>query len=178
MIYSLGGFEEEIVKKFYVPPVHPRVRLFPTKDNTRMIYSFGVLEEEYRQEISAPPAPMKKFLQFWRNVGIGLVIAVLIGLVAWYIPDSVGKKLSSGWIGLIGFTPLTIWVVVRHYRSVWHRPSFWQTLAGFMVLHVLGFIILLRNYPGWRMFWYAPVMIIEVMLIALVIEKVVLHHRV
>lgn len=112
-----------------------------------------------------------------RDIGLGLGI---IGVAALLVLFNVYTKteVSAAWVGLAGFTPLTFWIVARHYRSIWHRPSFWLTLTGLLVIHLLGFTLVLRNYPAWRMLWYAPVLIIEVMLIGLVIEIVVAHHRV
>jgi hypothetical protein len=108
-----------------------------------------------------------------RDVGFGFGMLVVAGLLVYYNVHA-QKELSTGWIGLAGFTPLTFWIVARQYRSSWRRPVFWLTLVALLVVHLLGFTILLRSYPDWRMIWFAPIMIIEVVLLGLVVEKAVL----
>jgi apolipoprotein N-acyltransferase len=115
-----------------------------------------------------------KFLLY---IAIGLVLATCIGLVAWYMPKSIGQTVSAGWVGLVIFTPLTFWIVIRQYRFLWRQSTFWLTLIAMLLMHLIGFTILLRSYPGWRLFWYIPTMILEVVLIALVVEKVKLIGR-
>ena len=129
-----------------------------------------------------PRAPLKqltvaqKLVRFLLYLAVGMVAALLLGLVTWYTPASIRKNVSGGWIGLAIFTPMTFWIVARQYRRFWRRLSFWLTLVGILVLHLLGFTLLLRNFPEWRMFWYVPIMIVEVVLVALLVETVV-HRR-
>jgi apolipoprotein N-acyltransferase len=93
------------------------------------------------------------------------------------MPKSIGQTVSAGWVGLVIFTPLTFWIVIRQYRFLWRQSTFWLTLIAMLLMHLIGFTILLRSYPGWRLFWYIPTMILEVVLIALVVEKVKLIGR-
>jgi cation transport ATPase len=117
----------------------------------------------------------QKLARFLMHLAIGLVAALLVGLVTWYTPDSIRKNISGGWIGLAVFTPTTFWIVARQYRNLWRRLSFWLTLVSILVIHLLGFTLVLRNFPEFRMLWYVPIMIVEVVLVALLIEEVV--HR-
>ena len=114
---------------------------------------------------------VQKVLRFLRYVAIGLAIAALIGVAAVYIPDSVEKKMSGGWMGLVFFTPIVFGYAVRQYRRLWRLPSFWLTLSGLLVIHLLAFILVLRNYPV-RPFWFAMISGVEIVLITIALDMV------
>ena len=72
-----------------------------------------------------------------------------------------GTELSGGWFGLVGYTGVLFWVMAVRWREYWNRPRFWITVAGLLVIHLLGFGVILERYPGWRMIWFAPIIIVE-----------------
>jgi hypothetical protein len=74
-------------------------------------------------------------------------------------------------MGVIIYTPIVFWYVARQYRRLWRRPSFWLTLSGLLVLHLLAFTLVLRNYPV-RPFWFMMIAIVEVALIPIVLDLV------
>lgn len=113
----------------------------------------------------------KRFLRLLLYIAVGLVIATIIGVVAWYTPVSIERKLSGGWMGLAFYTPLVFGYAVRQYRNLWHRPSFWFTLFGLLILHLLAFTLVLRNYPV-RPFWFAVISGVEIVLISTALDVV------
>ena len=113
----------------------------------------------------------QRVLRFLGYVAIGLVIAVLIGITTWYFPSSVSRMMSGGWVWLTIFTPIIFWYPARQYRHLWHRPSFWLTLSGLLVLHLLAFALVLRNYTV-RPFWFMVIAGVEVGLLLTVLDLV------
>lgn len=114
---------------------------------------------------------VQRVLRFLGYLAIGLVIAALIAVAAVYTPRSIQKKMSGGWMGLIFYTPIVFGYAARQYRRLWHRLSFWVTLSGLLILHVLAFTLVLRNYSVWP-FWFAVIAGVEVALITIVLDMV------
>lgn len=91
-------------------------------------------------------------------LGIGIIVAsVLFALLSIYT----GKRISVGWLGLVGFTPLIFWLVSRSQRRYWKRPTFWLAMTALLVLHVLAFVAILLRYPQWPLLWFVPVSLVE-----------------
>jgi hypothetical protein len=102
---------------------------------------------------------------------VGLAVAALAGiglLVAIRIHTSIA--LTSGWIGLVGYTSLLLWVTISRSRERWHRPMFWLAVVGLLVVHLLTFAEILRSYAEWRMIWFLPVVIFEAGLFSIILN--------
>jgi hypothetical protein len=106
-----------------------------------------------------------------RDVGVGAGIIALAALFL-VIQMYTGKKITSAWIGLIGYTPVIFWFSIRSLRSQWRHVTFWMAVTGLLVVHLLGFTLILRDYPQWRMFWFIPVAIVEVPIFSAVLDAV------
>ena len=122
------------------------------------------------------PSIAKRLLRLALYVAIGLAIAVVIGIAAVYLPDSFVKRMSGGWVGLIIYTPIVFWYAARQYKGLWRLPSFWLTLLGLLVLHVLAFTVVLRRYPL-RPIWFMVLAGIEIVLILTVLDVVLPHSH-
>ncbi len=77
----------------------------------------------------------------------------------------------GGWVGLIFYTPIVFGYVVRQYRHLWRLTPFWFTVSGLLILHLLTFTLVLRNYPV-RPFWFAVISGVEIMLVNMVLDMV------
>jgi RsiW-degrading membrane proteinase PrsW (M82 family) len=102
-----------------------------------------------------------------------LAIAGLIAIfLVVYITYLTGHRVpTGGWFGLIGFTPFVFWYVIKSQRRHWRRPALWVAVAAFIALHLGLFIPILLKHPDFRMFWFAPLSILEVMVFAGVLMK-------
>jgi hypothetical protein len=114
---------------------------------------------------------VQRVLRFLGYLAIGLVIAILIGIIAWYFPSWTSRMWSGGWVWLAMFTPLIFWYPARQHRYLWGRLSFWITLSGLVALHLLAFTLLLRNYPV-QPFWFAIIAIVEAGIIATILDAI------
>ena len=77
---------------------------------------------------------------------------------------------SGGWVGLYGFTPFVFYMALRNLRRHWPRPRLWLAAAGLLVVHVAAFVAILRAYPPWRMIWYAPISVAEIVGVSMLLE--------
>ena len=102
-------------------------------------------------------------------LGMGIVVAaVLFALLSIYT----GKTIPIGWLGLGGFTPLLLWLVIRSQRRHWKRLEFWLAMTGLAVLHVLAFVAILMHYPQWPLLWFVPVTLLEAGVFIVILGKV------
>ncbi len=116
-------------------------------------------------------------IRFLIYVGIAVVfLAVMAGWVVLSARLGVGM-LPVRWIGLAINTPIVFWYPAHEHKQHWHRPSFWVTLTGLFILHVLAFTVLLRNYPEWRLLWFVPTDLIEMWGVYLMLYATVDHGR-
>ena len=118
----------------------------------------------------------QRVLRFFLYLGMGLVIAVLIGVTAWYFPSSTSKMISGGSVWLIIFTPIIFWYPARQHKHLWRLPSFWVTLSGLLVLHFILFASLFRNFPV-RPFWLLVIAGVEVVLISILLDAIMPRAR-
>jgi hypothetical protein len=65
------------------------------------------------------------------------------------------------WVMLATFTGVLVAATVQGSRKYWRMVAFWFILAALLCLHLLAFILILRNFPEFRIFWYVPVVILE-----------------
>ena len=94
------------------------------------------------------------------DAGVGLGIIAFAGLLLFYNIKT-GKNPPMLWIELAIFTGITFWYPVQQNKHHWHRPVFWLGVSGLLAVHVVGFVLVLRNHPEWRLVWFIPVAIIE-----------------
>ena len=110
-------------------------------------------------------------------VAIALAFLTLCGLyVAYDIHSGRHYGFPLQWVSLAAFTPLIFWSAVRVSKDYWRRPMYWLLLAGLLTLHILGFVILLQECPGWRAVWFIPAGLVEGWIIFLV-PHWVFHRR-
>jgi len=56
---------------------------------------------------------------------------------------------SGTWIGLLAVSGVFFWTVIRAYRTLWKRPTFWLVLIGFLPAHFsLWWFFILRLAQG------------------------------
>ena len=91
---------------------------------------------------------------------VGIALAVLVVFAA-AIVLSKGAKVPSQWLALAVYTCGLFWVTIRQSRAYWDRLSFWLSMSGLLIIHLLAFIAILRAYPQWRAIWFMPVVIVE-----------------
>jgi hypothetical protein len=79
--------------------------------------------------------------------------------------------LPVGWFGLVGFTPLVFWAVIKSLRNHWKRRGFWFAVSALLVVHLLAFVGILLRYPQWPLLWFIPVSFAEAGLFVIVLGK-------
>ena len=72
-----------------------------------------------------------------------------------------GIVIPGQWIGLATFTVVLIVATIQSSKKYWRDVSYWFILAGLVCLHSLAFILILRNFPDFRMIWYVPIVVVE-----------------
>jgi apolipoprotein N-acyltransferase len=109
---------------------------------------------------------------------LGLAVAALavIGLLV-AISVHTGTAFTGGWIGLVVYTSGLFWVTIRQLREYWRRPGFWLSITGLLVVHTLAFVAILRAYPGWRMIWFMPIVIVEGGLFGWILYLLLRDHK-
>lgn len=122
------------------------------------------------------PTAAGRVLRFLLYLAIGLVVAGLVGITTWYFPSSASRLMDGGWVWLIIFTPIIFWYAARQYRPLWHRPLFWLTLSGLLVLHLLAFILIFRSYSP-RPFWLMVIAGIEAGVLVIVLDSILPRPR-
>ena len=116
--------------------------------------------------------PVKMVSRFLLYIVIALGFLTLCGLfVAIAVYTGHTRRLSAGWFGLVGFTPLVFWAAVKPLKRHWKRPAFRSAVAGLLVLHLLAFVAILLRYPQWPLLWFVPVSMVEAGLFAMILGK-------
>jgi hypothetical protein len=62
---------------------------------------------------------------------------------------------------IVGGLGVGLAATVQGSRKYWRVVSFWFILTGLVCLHLLVFILILRNFPDFRVIWYVPIVILE-----------------
>ncbi len=65
------------------------------------------------------------------------------------------------WVMLTTFTAVLVAATVQGSRKYWRFVAFWFILSGLLCLHLVIFILVLRNFPDFKVIWYVPAVIIE-----------------
>jgi len=68
-------------------------------------------------------------------------------------------------------------ILITQSRPYWRQSSFWFVMGGFLTVHLLAFILVLRTYPQWRVFWFVPAAFCEVGLFAPILPFVFGRRR-
>ena len=115
---------------------------------------------------------MDRLFRLVGYVGVGLFLAILLSLLAWYDVSSGRNTQSSiGWLGLVTFTPVIFWAAVKPLRKCWKRPTFWLAVTGLLAVHLLAFVTVLRYFPEWRLVWFIPVGMMEVWIFGVILDQ-------
>jgi hypothetical protein len=125
-------------------------------------------------EVEQPP-PELTFGRIVRRIplyiGLALVgLAVMTLLVAVCIRFGLTRYITGVWIGLIGYTGLLFWVVVRNARPHWYRWNFWLITLALLATHCSIFVAILHVYPEWRMIWFWPITVFEAGVLGAILE--------
>ena len=100
-------------------------------------------------------------------LALGLVAGVLLyadhGPLPW-MP-------SAGWWMLAGMTALLFWRTIVVFRSNWPQRTFWASVAGLFVVHLLVWVILIKRIPELRPIWFIPAFAVELALFILCLNE-------
>jgi len=115
----------------------------------------------------------------------GLAFVCLVAmtlLIVLSIHFGLNQYITRGWFGLVGYTGVLFWVVIRQGRAHWHRWRFWLVTVSLLATHCSTFVSILRVYPEFRMIWFWPITLVEAGLVGATIEwlfpeKHTNHHR-
>ncbi len=92
---------------------------------------------------------------------LGLAFASLAVLPCYLLSTfTLASMIPGQWIGLATFTVVLIVATIQSSKKYWRDVSYWFILAGLVCLHSLAFILILRNFPDFRMIWYVPIVVV------------------
>jgi hypothetical protein len=93
---------------------------------------------------------------------LGLAFASLAILaIVFAVRVHTGIVIPGQWVGLTTFTVVLIVATVQGSRQYWRDLAFWFILAGLLCLHSFAFILILRNFPDFRIIWHVPIVVFE-----------------
>ncbi|MDR3675330.1 MAG: hypothetical protein P4N24_07560 [Acidobacteriota bacterium] len=93
---------------------------------------------------------MKKF-----GVAVFQVLAALslVALVLYLIQIGIDAR----WVLIGSFTAFFFGYVCYHTQDFWHNPKYWAVLSGGFGLHVIGVILIERNWPTFPLVHYGAI---------------------
>jgi len=95
-------------------------------------------------------------------VYLGIIAgSVAIVLLAAFISARWRIIIGFHWIGLAIATSILLWVLMNQYRKCWNRPRFWLTMLSVLTVHLAIFVPILRAYPGFKLIWWMPILMVE-----------------
>jgi hypothetical protein len=115
---------------------------------------------------------MRRLVEIAVMLAASVLASFQIPSVVTFVSVRTGIVTSARWWGLLIWTCFLVVFVCRHLRGSLRYGEFWLRLLGFLVVHLAAFVMVLRNYPEWRLFWFMPIAIVEALLTANVLEDV------
>jgi len=100
----------------------------------------------------------------------GLIIAALLVVLTVY--TGVDPQSTSHGIFLAIWTGFLLWWVIKSYRSLWKRVSFWVIISALLSVHLVAWLIVLRSYPHWPPLWFVPSVVIEGLLFGMFLDTI------
>ena len=88
-------------------------------------------------------------------ISVALVVAIAAGEIshpAW---------LDWKWIAFALNTAVFCGYVVHWFQNVWRLPKFWLILLSLLVLHSVGFVLVLQAIEHFPLIWYAVLVPLE-----------------
>jgi hypothetical protein len=100
-------------------------------------------------------------------VGLGVVLAFSMLALGprEYWPD-------DKWVPFALVTALLFGYPVRWYRRFLRSAKFWTLHLGFMLFHLVGWILFLRSINRFPYFWYAPSTGVEIICLQVLLSSV------
>src|SRR5436190_9363136 len=103
------------------------------------------------------PPTLRWGFYFALALGFMALVAAAIAICVY-----TGVPIRFVWLALTMWTVgLCVWVI-RQRRENLGRPSFWIVLVVLLAMHVLVFGTVLQRYPDFRLAWFGPVILIEI----------------
>jgi FtsH-binding integral membrane protein len=119
---------------------------------------------------AAPPARTSAFaLKGLKLFAIALGCFLVLLTVA-FLSVKTGITVPKRWFGLCIWTGLLVFFVLRRYKKHLKQTKFWLIFLGFLLIHLLAFILILRWYPNWGLGWFVPIFIVEAPFVVLAFE--------
>jgi hypothetical protein len=104
-------------------------------------------------------------------LGLALSFLAVMALIV-VVSVRTGFSIPVRWVGLPVFTGVIGWFIFHQYRTLAKDAWFWLTAISIMVVHLIGFVVLLVYFERWPLVWYLPATLVEVALIVVIMEKV------
>jgi hypothetical protein len=115
---------------------------------------------------------MRRLVEIAVLLTVPVLVSFQIPAVAVFVSVRTGVVIPARWWGLLIWTCFILAFVCRHLRGYLRYGEFWLRFLGFLVIHLAAFVVVLRSYPEWRMFWFMPIAIVEALLMTNVLEVV------
>lgn len=108
----------------------------------------------------------KRAVDFVLYISIGLALGLLCIAFAEY-------DIDSKWLGLLFETCLVFGFVIAQQRKSWTRPLFWIVLLVLFAIHVLAWILLLRQISNLRATWVGTAFFFEAVVCTVLLDVAV-----
>jgi hypothetical protein len=90
-----------------------------------------------------------------RDFAVYLIVAFSIGAAAiWLGVHDADARSTGKWLGLGVHTLILFGYLIKSFRALWRRRSFWLIMTLAFLLHCSTFAIVLIRVVEWRLVWF------------------------
>jgi hypothetical protein len=98
-------------------------------------------------------------------IGFGVLGGVLVPIV-FMLYDAYAQTHSTPskqWVQLALVTVGAFCAAASYFKKSWSTPSFWLTLSGLLIAHLVVFVPVFEYFPDWRGYSIGGVVFVESM---------------
>jgi hypothetical protein len=109
-------------------------------------------------------------LEGFKLLGIALACVVILAIIFALLikTGAMAHPIGRGWFGFVPWTGILFWVICKQFKGERRRIRFWIAFICLLLIHTLGFVLLLRKYPELGLGWFVPITMLEVFCMVLI----------
>jgi hypothetical protein len=112
----------------------------------------------------------RQSLQVLGLLAFAFAFVVVVGMLNDYSRDHGVPTADT--VRMTLFTGVTFVAVAVQFKRYWRHVSFWLFTAMLLAVHVLGYVLFLRNFPDLPLPVFAAVSLLEIPVLCSVLYKV------
>jgi hypothetical protein len=90
--------------------------------------------------------------------------------MCWAAVQNISDDLLVKWGGLAANTVAVFSWVIKRSRRHWRKRVFWWAVASLLLVHTVGFCVILTHVEHWRMAWFFVICTLEVIPISAALD--------